>query len=102
MEAAVLLYDKSKVFERIYDGCFFFFGTGTGLSAAGMAIVIVLMLMDAQLVTNLPDVSGVDFEAVLLLHILFNIIVAVNRASIGLQFCGIYGNAEMVADLFPT
>ena len=67
-----------------------------------MAVVVVFVLVDTQLFPHLPDIGRVDFEAVLVLHILLNIVVAVNRASIGLQVGGIHGNAEIVADFFPT
>ena len=67
-----------------------------------MAVVVVFVLVDTQLFPHLPDIGRVDFEAVLVLHILLNIVVAVNRASIGLQVGGIHGNAEIVTDFFPT
>ena len=65
-----------------------------------MAVVVVFVLVDTQLFPHLPDIGRVDFEAVLVLHILLNIVIAVNRASIGLQVSGIHGNAEVVADFF--
>ena len=67
-----------------------------------MAIIVVLMLTDAQFLTNLSNVSRVNLEAILVLDILFDIIVAVNPASIGLQVLCIHGDAQIVADLFPT
>ena len=67
-----------------------------------MAIIVVLMLTDAQFLTNLSNVSRVNLEAVFLLDILLDIIVAVNPASIGLQVLCIHGDAQIVADLFPT
>ena len=88
--------------QRFHDGCFLFFGADTRLSGAGVAIVVVLMLTDAQLLTNLSNVSRVNLEAVLLLDVLLDVIVAVNPASIGLQVFGIYGDTQIVADLFPT
>ena len=88
--------------QRIHDGCFLFFGADAGLSVAGAAIVVVLMLTDAQLLPNLSDISRVNFEAILVLDILLDIIIAVNPASIGLQILSIHGDAQIVADLFPT
>ena len=67
-----------------------------------MAIVVVLMFTDAQLLTNLSNVSRVNLEAILVLDILLDVIVAVNAASISLQVFGIYGDTQIVADLFPT
>ena len=88
--------------QRFHDGCFLFFGAGARLSGAGVAIVVILMFTDAQLLTNLSDICRVNLEAVLLLDILLDVIVAVNLASIGLQVFGIYGDTQIVADLFPT
>ena len=88
--------------QCFHDGCFLFFGADTGLSVAGVAIVVILMLTDSQLLTNLSDICGVYLEAVLLLDILLDVIVAVNLASIGLQVLGIHGDTQIVADLFPT
>ena len=62
-----------------------------------MAIIVVLMLTDAQFLTNLSNVSRVNLDDILL-----DIIVAVNPASIGLQVLCIHGDAQIVADLFPT
>ena len=87
--------------QCIHDGCFLFFGTGTRLSGAGVAIVVVLMFTDAQLLTNLSNVSRVNLEAILVLDILLDIIVAVNPASNGLQDLCIHGDAQLVADLCP-
>ena len=42
-----------------------------------VAIVVVFVLVDTQLFPHLPDIGRVNFEAVLVLHILLNIIVAV-------------------------
>ena len=67
-----------------------------------MAVIVILMLTDAQLLTNLSDVSRVNLEAVLVLDILLDIIVAANPASIGLQVLRIHGDTQIVADLFPT
>ena len=67
-----------------------------------MAVIVILMLTDAQLLTNLSDVSRVNLEAVLVLDILLDIIVALNPASIGLQVLRILGDTQIVADLFPT
>ena len=67
-----------------------------------MRIVVVLMLPNAQLFPNLSDISRVNLEAVLVLDILLDIIVAVNPASIGLQVLRIHGDTQIVADLFPT
>ena len=67
-----------------------------------MGIVVVLMLPNAQLFPNLSDISRVNLEAVLVLDILLDIIVAVNPASIGLQVLRIHGDTQIVADLFPT
>ena len=67
-----------------------------------MAVVVVFVLVDTQLFPYLPDIGRVNFEAVLVLHILLDIVVAVNRASIGLQVGSIHGNAEIVTDFFPT
>ena len=94
--------DKAEVLQRIHDGSFLFFGADARLSGAGVAIIVVLMLTDAQFLTNLSNVSRVNLEAILVLDILFDIIVAVNPASIGLQVLGIYGDTQIVADLFPT
>ena len=88
--------------QCFHDGCFLFFGADTRLSRTGVAIVVILMLTDAQLLTNLSDVSRVNLEAVLVLDILLDIIVAVNPASIGLQVLRIHGDTQIVADLFPT
>ena len=88
--------------QCFHDGCFLFFGADTRLSGAVMTVVVVLMLTDAQLLTNLSDISRVNLEAVLLLDILLDVIVAVNLASIGLQVLGIHGDTQIVADLFPT
>ena len=67
-----------------------------------MAIVVVLVLMDSQFLTNLSNIGRVNLEAVLLLDVLLDVIVAVNLASIGLQVLGIHGDTQIVADLFPT
>ena len=88
--------------QCFHDGCFLFFGADTRLSRTGVAIVVILMLTDAQLLTNLSDICRVNLEAVLVLDILLDIIVAVNPASIGLQVLCIHGDAQIVADLFPT
>ena len=88
--------------QCFHDGCFLFFGADARLSGAGVAIIVVLMLTDAQFLTNLSNVSRVNLEAVFLLDILLDIIVAVNPASIGLQVLCIHGDAQIVADLFPT
>ena len=88
--------------QCFHDGCFLFFGADTRLSGAGVAIVVVLMFTDAQFLTNLSDISRVNLEAVLLLDILLDVIIAVNLASIGLQVLCIHGDAQIVADLFPT
>ena len=88
--------------QRFHDGCFLFFGADSGLLGAGVAIVVVLMLTDAQLLTNLSDISGVNLEAVLLLDVLLDVIVAVNLAGIGLQVLGIHGDTQIVAVLFPN
>ena len=67
-----------------------------------MRIVVVFVLMNPQLFPNLSDISRVNLEAVLVLDILLDIIVAVNPASIGLQVLRIHGDTQIVADLFPT
>ena len=67
-----------------------------------MGIIEILKLPNAQLFPNLSDISRVNLEAILVLDILFGIIVAVNPASIGLQVLCIHGDAQIVADLFPT
>ena len=94
--------DKAEVLQRIHDGSFLFFGADSRLSGACMAVIVILMLTDAQLLTNLSDASRVNLEAVLVLDILLDVLVAVNPASIGLQVLGIYGDTQIVADLFPT
>ena len=83
-------------------GAVLFFGADNRLSGAGAAIIVVLMLTDAQFLTNLSNVSRVNLEAILVLDILLDVIVAVNPASIGLQVLCIHGDAQIVADLFPT
>ena len=88
--------------QRFHDSCFLFLGADTRLSGACVAVIVVLMLTDAQLLTNLSNVSRVNLEAVLLLDILLDVIIAVNLASIGLQVLRIYGDTQIVADLFPT
>ena len=67
-----------------------------------MGIVVVLMLPNAQLFPNLSDIGRMDFEAVLFLDILLNIIVGVDSAYIGFQILGVDRNVEVIADLFPT
>ena len=94
--------NEAEVLQCFHDGCFLFFGADARLSGAGVAIIVVLMLTDAQFLTNLSNVSRVNLEAVFLLDILLDIIVAVNPASIGLQVLCIHGDAQIVADLFPT
>ena len=88
--------------QCFHDGCFLFFGADARLSGAGVAIIVVLMLTDAQFLTNLSNASRVNLEAILVLDIQFDIIVAVNPGSIGLQVLCIHGDAQIVADLFPT
>ena len=88
--------------QRFHDSSFLFFWADSRLSGAGVAIIVVLMLTDAQFLTNLSNVSRVNLEAILVLDILLDIIVAVNPASIGLQVLCIHGDAQIVADLFPT
>ena len=88
--------------QRFHYGCFLFLGADSWLAGAGVAIVVVLMLTDAQLLTNLSNVSRVNLEAVLFLDVLLDVIVAVNLASIGLQVLGIYENTQIAADLFPA
>lgn len=70
--------NEAEVLQCFHDGCFL-------LSGAGVAIIVVLMLTDAQFLTNLSNVSRVNLEAILVLDILLDIIVAVNPAGIGLQ-----------------
>ena len=67
-----------------------------------MAVIVILMLPNAQLFPNLSDICRVNLEAVLVLDILLDIIVAVNSASIGLLVLRIHGDTQIVADLFPT
>lgn len=67
-----------------------------------MGIVVVLMLPNPQLFPNLSDIGRMDFEAVLFLDILLNIIVGVDSAHIGFQILGVDRNVEEIADLFPT
>ena len=67
-----------------------------------MGIVVVLMLPNPQLFPNLSDIGRMDFEAVLFLDILLNIIVGVDSAHIGFQILGIDRNVDEIADLFPT
>ena len=100
--AYFIVLHEAEVFQRIYDGCFLFLGANHHSRIFAAAFPIVFVLMDAQLFPYLADKSGVNFEAVLVLHILLDIIIAVNRASIGLQVGGIHGNAEVVFDFFPT
>ena len=90
------------MFQRIHDGCLFFLGTATRFSGAYVTVIVILMLTDAQLFPYLSDISGVDFEALLLFHILLYIIVGVDLASIGFQILCIHGDTQIVADLFPT
>ena len=90
------------MFQRIHDGCLLFLGTATRFSGACVAVVVILMLTDAQLLTNLSDISGVNLEALLLSHILLYIIVGVDLASIGFQILCIHGDTQIVSDLFPT
>ena len=88
--------------QRFYDSSFLFFGADTRLSGAGVATIVVLVLTDTQLLTNLPDIGRVDFEAVLFFNVLLNIIVGVDSAHIGFQILGVDRNVEVIADLFPT
>ena len=67
-----------------------------------MGIVVVLMLLNPQLFPNLSDIGRMDFEAVLFLDILLNIIVGVDSTHNGLQILGVDRNVEVIADLFPT
>ena len=88
--------------QCLNDGSFFFFGADTRLSGACVAVIVVLVLTDAQLLTNLSDISRVNLEAVLVLDILLDIIVAVNSSSIGFQILGVDCDTQIVADLLPT
>ena len=71
--------------QRIHDSLFFFFGTGHHSGAIRLAFTVVFMLVDTQLLTNLFNVSRVNLEAVLLLDVLLDVIVAVESVSIDLQ-----------------
>ena len=94
--------NETEMLQRFYDSSFLFFGADTRLSGAGMGIVVVLMFPNAQLFPNLSDIGRMDFEAVLFLDILLNIIVGVDSAHIGFQILGVDRNVEVIADLFPT
>ena len=67
-----------------------------------MAVIVIFVLVDAKLLPHLPDIGRVNFEAILIFDILFNIIVAIDNTRIGFQVCSINGNSQIVADLFPT
>ena len=67
-----------------------------------MAIVVIFVLVNTQLFPYLPDIGRVNFEAILILDILFNIVVAIDNTRIGFQVCSIHGDSQIVADLFPT
>ena len=90
------------MFQRIHNRRFLFLWTYTRLSGAGMGIVVVFMLPNPQLFPNLSDIGRMDFEAVLFLDILLNIIVGVDSAHIGFQILGVDRNVKVIADLFPT
>ena len=94
--------NETEMLQCFHDGCFLFFGADARFSGAVVAIIVVLMLTDAQFLTNLSNVSRVNLEAILVLDILLDIIVAVNPASIGLQVLCIHGDAQIVTDLFPA
>ena len=94
--------DETEMLQRFHNGCFLFLGADARLSVAGVAIIVILMLTDTQLLTNLSDVSRVNLEAVLLLDVLLDVVIAVNLASISLQVLSIHGDTQIVADLFPT
>ena len=67
-----------------------------------MAVIVIIVLVDAQLLPHLPDIGRVNFEAILILDILFNIVIVIDNTRIGLQVSGIHGDTQIVADLFPT
>lgn len=67
-----------------------------------MAVVVVLMLVDTQLFPNLSNISRVDFEAILLLDILLDVVITANPTSIGLQICGVDCDTQLVTNLFPA
>lgn len=88
--------------QRIHNSCFLLLWADCGLSGAGMAVVVVLMLVDTQLFPNLSNISRVDFEAILLLDILLDVVIAANPTGIGLPIRGVGCDTQMAADLLPA
>ena len=67
-----------------------------------MAVIVIFVLVDTQLLPYLPDIGRMNFEAILIFDILFNIVIVIDNTRIGFQVCSINGNSQIVADLFPT